>query len=127
MSKETLSEKILSHEFHFYSVNYRTLVIQLTADRLTLKFGLFTWTVPLDNIADCQLDELPVLLEYGGAGIHFFTIHNRYRASFNFLEYPRVAVAFKQKRGLVRDLSFSTRKPEEVMGLVKENMKAIRE
>lgn len=113
--------------FLFYSVNYRTLVIQLTAHTLKLKFGLFPWTVPLDNIADCQLDELPKFLEYGGAGIHFFTIRNRYRASFNFLEHPRVVVAFKKKRGLVHELSFSTRKPEEVLRLLKENMQSLQE
>mgnify|MGYP000900013350 CR=1 FL=1 len=32
-------------------------------------------------------------LRYGGAGIHFMSIRGRYRASFNFLEYPRVVIA----------------------------------
>lgn len=56
----------------------------------------------------------------GGAGIHFMTIRARYRASFNFLEYPRVVVAFKKKVGLVRDISFSTRRPDEVLRLIQE-------
>ena len=59
-------------------------------------------------------------MKYGGAGIHFMTVHNRYRASFNFLEYPRVVIAFKKKVGLVRDISFSTRRPEEVTRLIRE-------
>jgi thiol-disulfide isomerase/thioredoxin len=33
----------------------------------------------------------------------------------NFLEYPRVVIIFKQKAGLVRDVSFSTRHPETVI------------
>ncbi len=112
--------------FLFYSINYRTLVIHLMSESLKLKFGIFTWTVPLGNIEDCRHDDdLPSLMKYGGAGIHFFTIRNRYRASFNFLEYPRVVVAFKQKRGLARDISFSTRKPEEVVMLVRENIKPL--
>jgi Ca2+/Na+ antiporter len=101
--------------FLFYTVNYRTLVITITSQSLKLKFGIFRWTERLDNMASCQLDELPWLLKYGGAGIHFMTVNQRYRASFNFLEYPRVVIALKRKRGLVSDLSFSTRQPEQVI------------
>lgn len=101
--------------FLFYTLNYRTLVIQITPQVLKLKFGVFTWTERLDNIENCAPDQLPWLLQYGGAGIHFMTVHQRYRASFNFLEYPRVVIALKQKRGLVRDLSFSTSQPEQVI------------
>ena len=43
------------------------------------------------------------------------TVHKRYRVSFNFLEYARVRISLKEKRGLVRDVSFSTRDPEGVM------------
>ncbi len=109
--------------FIFYSLNFRTLLIRIASESLKLTFGIFTWTVPLDNVEDCQLDELPALMKYGGAGIHFMLIRNRYRASFNFLEYPRVVVGFKRKRGPVRDISFSTRRPEEVVRLIRESIK----
>jgi len=104
--------------FLFYSVNFRILLIGLTPESLKLTFGIFTWMVPVDNIQECNLDELPAIMKYGGAGIHFMMIQNRYRASFNFLEYPRVVIAFKEKVGPVRDISFSTCRPEEVMRLV---------
>jgi hypothetical protein len=106
--------------FFFYSLNYRTLVIHLTSDSLRLTFGLFAWTVPLDNVEECALDDLPRLMRYGGAGIHFMIIRKRYRASFNFLEHPRVVIALKRKMGPVRDVSFSTRQPEQVLRLVQE-------
>jgi hypothetical protein len=98
--------------FLFYSLNYRTLHIQLTAEHLKLKFGLFSWTVALDNIEDCFIDETS-LWRIGGAGIHFSPIQGRYRAMFNFLEYPRVVIALKHKLGLVRDIAFSTQRPDE--------------
>ncbi|OGN90465.1 MAG: hypothetical protein A2Y88_02965 [Chloroflexi bacterium RBG_13_48_10] len=101
--------------FLFYSINYRILNIRLTPASLRLKFGIFTWTVPVDNIEECDLDDLPLLMRFGGAGIHFMTIRKRYLASFNFLEYPRVVIGFKRKVGLVRDISFSTRQPDEVI------------
>ena len=104
--------------FCFYTVNYRVLDIRLTARTLKLSFGVFTWRVPLGNIDGCSPDEIPPFYRYGGAGIHFMTIRHRYRASFNFLEYPRVVIAFKRKAGPVRDLSFSTRQPEEVLRII---------
>ena len=111
--------------FLFYSVNYRTRQIHLTSKSLKLTFGIFTWTVPLNNIEDCRLDELPSILKYGGAGIHFMVAHERYRASYNFLEYSRVVIAFKKKVGPVRDISFSTKNPDEVLHLVQEKVTGI--
>lgn len=107
--------------FLFYAINYRTLVIRLTAESLKLSFGIFTWTIPLDNVDAIQPDDdLPVLMKYGGAGIHFMTVRQRYRASFNFLEYPRVVIRLKRKAGWVRDISFSTSQPNEIIRLVEE-------
>jgi Ca2+/Na+ antiporter len=109
----------LSTLFLFYSLNYRTLIITLTSDALKLTFGIFSWTVPLDNVSSISLDDIPTINRLGGAGIHFMMVRNRYRASFNFLEYPRLVIAFKKKVGLVRDISFSTRQPDYLMQLVK--------
>jgi hypothetical protein len=112
--------------FLFYSLNYRALKIRLTSKSLQLKFGLFTWTVPMESIAECRLDQIPWLMRMGGAGIHFMNIGGRYRASFNFLEYPRVVCSFKRKIGPIRDLSFSTRQPDEIIRLVQEAISASR-
>jgi hypothetical protein len=105
--------------FLFYSVNYRTLRIDLTPERLKLKFGVFIWTVPLENVENCTLDDVP-LTRIGGAGIHFTSIQRRYRVMFNFLEYPRLVLGLKKKRGPVRDVVFSTRRPDEIARLIKE-------
>lgn len=110
--------------FLFYAVNYRILIIDLTSESLHFKFGVFTWKVPLDNIADCQLDELPTLMRFGGAGIHFMNIRKRYRVSFNFLEYPRVVITLKKKVGPVQDISFSTQRPEEVIRAIQAAISA---
>jgi hypothetical protein len=37
---------------------------------------------------------------------------------FNFLEYPRVVVALKEKQGPVRDVAFSTRHPDQVIEFI---------
>jgi hypothetical protein len=51
-------------------------------------------------------------------------IRKRYRASFNFLEHPRVVIALKRKVGPVRDISFSTRRPDDVLRLIQEVISA---
>ncbi len=104
--------------FLFYIINYRTLIIRLTDESLKLTFGLFSWTVPLKNVRDYRLDDLPFLMRNGGAGIHFMSVRKRYRAFLNFLEYPRVVIALKTKVGPVRDISFSTRQPEEILRIM---------
>jgi hypothetical protein len=107
--------------FLFYSINFRTLNICITDEAIRLIFGIFTWTVPFENIAECRLDDnLPALMKYGGAGVHFMFIHKRYRVSFNFLEHSRVLIGLKKKAGLVRDVSFSTRQPDELIKLIQE-------
>ena len=58
----------------FYSLNYRVLVISLIFEALNLTFGVFTWKVPLDNIAGSRLDEIPFFMRMGRAGIYFMTM-----------------------------------------------------
>lgn len=110
---------ILFAFFVFYALNYRRLRIRLTAHDLELRFGIFSWTIPMDDIEGCHADETS-LWRIGGAGIHLSWFDGRYRAMFNFLEYPRVVVALKEKRGPVRDVAFSTRHPQQVMKRIHE-------
>jgi hypothetical protein len=106
---------VLATLFLFYSLNFRVLVIRISLEALRLRFGVFRCTIPLGNIETAYRDDdLPALMKYGGAGIHFMVVRKRYRASFNFLEHPRVVVALRRP-GVVRDVSFSTRHPDDVI------------
>ena len=100
--------------FLFYSLNYRVLRIRLTPQVLTLRFGIFEWDVPVDGIRSCSIDETSPW-RIGGAGIHFSFFKGNYRAMFNFLEYSRVVLTLKQKRGPVCEIAFSTNQPEQVI------------
>jgi Ca2+/Na+ antiporter len=103
--------------FLFYSLNYRTLKIQLSPETLQLTFGIFTWKITISNIKNCYLDE-DTFWRFGGAGIHFMWIKGKYRAFFNFLEYPRVVVTLKEKKGLVQEVAFTTKRPEQVQEFI---------
>ena len=59
----------------FYSLNYRTLKIQLTSETLQLTFGIFTWKIAISNIKNCYLDE-NTIWRFGGAG-HPFHVDQR--------------------------------------------------
>ena len=48
----------------------------------------------------------------------FTSLDGRYRAMFNFLEYPRLVVTQKEKQGPVLEVAFSTQHPDELMQLV---------
>ena len=55
-----------------------------------------------------SLNYRTLTISLGGAGIHFM------RVSFNFLEYPRLALVLRHPVGPVRELSFSTRRPDSL-------------
>ena len=107
--------------FLFYVINYRTLKIYITSESLRLTFGIFTWTIAISNIKNCYIDE-DTILRFGGAGIHFMWIKGKYRAFFNFLEFPRMVVTLKDKKGLVREIAFTTRHPEQVMHIIQSGL-----
>jgi len=48
------------------------------------------------------------------------SISGRYRASFNFLEHPRIVIVLKRQTGPVRDICFSTRRPDNVLQFIRE-------
>jgi hypothetical protein len=108
----------LSALFLFYVINYRVLVIRVTKTDLILKFGILSWKLPLEDLGACRLDDAPGWIRYGGAGIHFALVGGQYRAFYNFLEYDRLLIDFKRKRGLVDAVVFSTKQPETIMNLL---------
>ena len=107
--------------FLFYVFNYRTLKIYITSEILQLTFGIVTWKIPVSNIDNCYLDENS-LLRYGGAGIHFMFVKGKYWAFFNFLEYPRVVLTLKKKKGPVQEIAFSTKEPDQVIGTLQNSL-----
>ena len=103
--------------FTFYALSYRFLVIRISTETLNLKFGVFGWTIPLHSIEKIYVDDIS-LWRISGAGIHFSSISGRYRAMLNFLEHQRLVVVLKEKRGPVKDVAFSTGKPNEIMRII---------
>ena len=118
----TITFLCISAFFLFYVFNYRILKIFLTHETLQLTFGVFSWTIAIANIENCYLDKRS-LGSIGGAGIHFTWIEGKYRAFFNFLDYPRVVILLKKKKGPVREIAFTTRHPEQVLQIIQNGLR----
>jgi len=103
--------------FLFCSLNYKTLVIRITPPTVELRFGIIKWSIPRNTIEQCYLDNTS-LLRVGGAGVHFTIIQKKYRAMFNFLEHQRVVLLLSQKKGLVREIAFSTKQADEIQRII---------
>jgi len=108
--------------FCFYVVNYRVLKITITDQDLRLGFGLVGWRTELGNIAQVILYDPPFWIKYGGAGVHFASVEGEYLAFYNFLDYPRILVRFHQKQGLVQALVFTTRQPDQILGILEKRI-----
>jgi hypothetical protein len=104
----------LAGVFLFYTVNYRSLSIRISAAEVNLAFGIFRTTLRVEHIASWSVDRAS-LWRISGAGIHFTFIAKRYRMYLNFLEHPRIVLALRQRKGPVREVAFSTRAPGAVM------------
>jgi len=115
---------VLALFFFLYVLNYQTLKITITEEVVLLRFGLIHWRTRLKNIQTCKMDDSPNLIKYGGAGVHFAFVKGNYRAFFNFLEHPRILITFHHKQGLVQGLVFTTRRPEQVMGIISSRLEA---
>ena len=111
--------------FTFYIFNFRVLKISITEQALHLKFGIIPWKSELSNVREVSLDDAPMIIKYGGAGVHFAFVKGEYRAFYNLLEYPRVLIRFKQKQGLVKALVFTTRQPDKILEIIQENLPKI--
>ncbi len=108
--------------FTFYIGNYRVLRIHISDQDLILRFGLIRWREELDNINEAVLDDSPKLVRYGGAGVHFAFVSGEYRAFFNFLDYPRVVIRLRTKKGPVQALVFTTRRPQAILQLLADRI-----
>ena len=113
---------VISALFLFYVINFWKLQIFVNPELLKVKFGIFRWRIPLENIASIQRDELPWLMRNGGAGVHFLLVNGLYRVNFNFLEYSRLLVRFNEKAGPVQALSLSTRQPEHLLAAINQRI-----
>ncbi|MGY4706584.1 hypothetical protein ACVNPS_02360 [Candidatus Bipolaricaulota sp. J31] len=102
----------------FFLRSFRRLVIEITPEHIAVRFGI-RYVVPWERMESVRRDERS-LLSYGGVGWRFGRRKGGWTMAFVDFRSPRVVLELRG--GRVRELVFSTRRPEEVIRLVEEHL-----
>jgi len=109
---------IMAVVFAFVSwliLNFKELVITITDEGVTARYGKFKQFQPWSNVAGSEVDRHPGL-RYGGFGIRLGWSGGRQHIVYNTYGVP--VVELRLKEGKYSRLVFSTRNPEEIAGIV---------
>ncbi len=99
--------------------NFTRLTISITLDAITVAFDRIKYTIPWHNVAGCYLDKNPGIA-YGGWGIRLGKAKSKPVLVYNVIGPPRVILELK--KGRFRQFAFSTRRPEEVMAIIQQQI-----
>ncbi|MCX8173851.1 MAG: hypothetical protein N3F63_04495 [Thermoplasmata archaeon] len=102
------------------TVNFSHLKIMLTPASITVCFGLFKHRVFWKDVENCYMDREQTFI-YGGWGLRIVKVEGKWRLAYNVIEGARVVLSLR--RGKFREFVFSTRKPEEVMFIVRQQIR----
>ena len=91
----------------------------MTAQSITVGFGIMKKSISWDNIEGCYLDEAPGL-SYGGWGIRLARIKGRWRSVYNVIGHP--VIVLELSTGKFREFDFSTNNPQEVLEIVRQKI-----
>ena len=100
-------------------VNFYSLTISATTSGITASYGLFRHRVAWSDISGYELDKGSAMKQYGGYGIRY-----GWRNASGVLVYNTTGsslVLLEVKGGGYRYFGFSTKRPDEVMSLIKSN------
>ena len=100
--------------------NFTRLTIGMTPDALTVAFERIKYTIPWHNIAGCYQDNNPGIV-YGGWGIRSGRARGKSVLVYNIIGPKRVILELK--KGRFKQFAFSTRRPEEVMVIVQQQIR----
>jgi hypothetical protein len=97
--------------------NFCSLTISANASGITAEYGLFRYRILWENVAGCELDTGSALRQYGGWGIRFGWRNGALVLVYNTMGSPLVLI--EVKNGNYRYIGFSTKRPDEVMSLIR--------
>ncbi len=96
------------------------LVIELNEEHLVVRFGAFRSKIPWERVIEAKEDERSVL-SYWGVGLRLVRLRGRWVLAYiPGARAKRVAVTLRG--GMVRELVFATRNPDEVLRVIHERV-----
>ncbi len=100
-------------------LNFSTLRIKITKESIIVSYGLIKYTTPFKNIKKTYHDNVSNWW-YGGWGIRLGYVKKRWRHVFNVYGVPRIVLTLRN--GTFDEFVFSTKKPQEVMSIIKKRI-----
>ncbi len=100
--------------------NFRKLNISITSQSITVAYGRIKYSIPWDRIDDCYLDK-NLGIRYGGWGIRMAKVKGKWLLVYNVIGSPRVILELKS--GRFGKFIFSSRHPEEVLNIIKQQIR----
>ena len=98
-------------------LQFRRIVVSITPDSVTVSFGLFSYRIPYRRIISAFVDEKPGIV-YGGWGLRIARARGRHALVYSVLNVPRVVI--EQNGSRYGYFLFSTKNPEEVIRLIRQ-------
>ncbi len=101
------------------TINFRWLIITITPESVSVGFGIFTKKILYENIDGCNLDDRSNI-RYGGLGIRTAKVEGKWVLVYNVIRCPKVVLSLKM--GRFKEFVFSTKNPEEIIKIVKQQI-----
>ncbi len=99
--------------------NFRKLNISITSQSITVAYGRIKYSIPWDRIEGCNLDRGSGA-RYGGWGIRMAKVKDKCLLVYNVIGSPMVILELK--RGRFGQFIFSSRHPDEVLNIIKQQI-----
>lgn len=97
--------------------NFISLVLKITPEFILVGYGLYKHEITWDRVKRCYKDQASNV-SYGGWGIRFGRVEGQWRLVYNIPESKRLVLSLKE--GTFREFVFSTRNPDEVLRIIRE-------
>ncbi|MEO0070704.1 MAG: hypothetical protein ABIK39_01265 [candidate division WOR-3 bacterium] len=101
------------------TINFSTLGIVITPAEVVVSYGIFKKRIPLHNIQEWQIDDAS-MFAYGGWGIRIARVGGNWRLVYNVIDSPRLVLSLS--RGGFKEFVFSTKNPEKVMEIIRQEI-----
>ncbi len=100
-------------------VNFSVFTIRATPDYLLLTFGLLKKRINWGDIENCEIVNIP-WTKFGGLGIRMTKLNGKMTLAYIVEKAPKVALEVKGQK--YKMLVFSTRKPEELINIIRQKI-----
>ncbi|MCJ7763811.1 MAG: hypothetical protein MUO90_01455 [Dehalococcoidales bacterium] len=100
--------------------NLTKLRLGITTDAVRASFGFIKFEVPFSNVEDVYIDEKSSL-KYGGWGVRVTKAKEGWLLAYTSVGHKRVALELKEHK--YKRFIFSTAHPEEVVNVIKQQLR----